>query len=90
MYKTLWNHLAQNKKKGPCTCCFSCTSDSWMECSRNFVRITCLSGTSDRTDGETDCDLMYRWIRRTDTRILRWNLLSYRMDLRKTSAESCS
>lgn len=90
MYKVLWNHLDQNLKKAPAPAVFSCTFDSWMECSRNSCRITCLSGTSDRTDGEADCDLMCRWIRRTDSRFLRWDLLSLPNGSSETFCGSCS
>ena len=48
------------------------------------------AGSSDRTDGDADCDLMCRWIRRTDSRFLRWDLLSLPNGSSETFCGSCS
>ena len=90
MYKVLWNHLDQNLKKAPAPAVFLALLTAGWSAAGILAGFTCLSGTSDRTDGEADCDLMCWWIRRTDSRFLRWDLLSLPNGSSETFCGSCS
>ena len=73
MYKTLWNHLDQNKKKAPAPAVFlTLLTAGWSVAGILAGLLVCLG---------LQTELMVKltvilWIRRTDSRFLRWDLIS--------------
>ena len=89
MYKVLWNHLDQNLKKAPAPAVFlALLTAGWSVAGILAGLLVCLELQTELMVKLTD--LMCWWIRRTDSRFLRWDLLSLPNGSSETFCGSCS
>ena len=88
MYKVLWNHLNQNLKKAPAPAVFlALLTVGWSVAGILAGLLVCLEL---QTELMVKLTVILCGIRRTDSRFLRWDLLSLPNGSSETFCGSCS